>query len=234
MSNNVLVCAFNKSIQMELAERLNQPPDKGREWSTQQNAIFDNFVNGPGEAVVLARASAAYTVVKANAGTGKTTTIIEGVRRIPGNAESLTLHSAGFRLLQGAMGYKVKVAKDEEFVELQDLTEAFIESQGEGIDGALIRFLKNNGVTAKIQKVVSWVKGTDPLFRKLEPFVAAAEQLAADLDLPNGQEQEALLAIAKIAMKSCIERERAFRNKTQRWATFDDMVWAPVRLFSKS
>lgn len=222
MSNNVLVCAFNKSIQMELAERLNQAPDKGREWSTQQNAIFGNFKNGKGP-----------TVVKANAGTGKTTTIIAGVQQIPGDAEALTLHSAGFRLLQGAVG-KLKVAKDEEFVELQDLTEAFIDSQGDGIDGALIRFLKNNGVTAKIQKVVSWVKGTDPLFRKLEPFVSAAEQHASDLDLPNGQEQEALLAIAKIAMKSCIERERGFKNKTQRWATFDDMVWAPVRLFSKS
>lgn len=216
--SRTLICAFNKSIQRELEERLASPPDRDRVWSPQQEAIFQ-AIQEPGDLVVIARA-----------GTGKTTTLIEAVRRLPGEAEALTLHSAGFRLLQSKVG-KLKVAKDEEFEELKNIVELYIEAQDGAIDGAMIKFLQNNGVVARIQKIIGWVKGTDPLFRKLEPFVQAAEQLAADLDPPQGQEQEAMLALAKVAMKSCMLREKNFREGKQRWATFDDMVWAPVRLF---
>lgn len=81
-------------------------------WSTQQEAIFEFFANGTGNAVV-----------EALAGTGKTTTIIEGVNRAPErrialcafnkriaeelqtritnpNATAKTLHSLGFGIVR--------------------------------------------------------------------------------------------------------------------------------------
>src|SRR6188768_634789 len=77
-------------------------------WSEQQEAIFDWFANGTGHLTVVARA-----------GTGKTTTIIEGINRAPEsrillaafnkriaeeltaritnpNAEAKTLHALGY------------------------------------------------------------------------------------------------------------------------------------------
>jgi len=82
--------------------------ESNRKWSEQQNAIFNQFANGTGNVVVRARA-----------GTGKTTTIIEGIsysksekillaafnKKIAEelkfklknpNAEAKTLHSIGF------------------------------------------------------------------------------------------------------------------------------------------
>jgi superfamily I DNA/RNA helicase len=83
-----------------------------RTWSAQQEAIFDWFQNGQGN-----------LTVEALAGTGKTTTIIEGINRAPEqsillaafnkriaeelktklanpNAEALTLHAIGFRAVR--------------------------------------------------------------------------------------------------------------------------------------
>src|ERR1035437_2155016 len=54
-----------------------EPPvvEKQRIWSFQQMTIFDYFEHGAG-----------HLVVRARAGTGKTTTIIEGVNRVPETA----------------------------------------------------------------------------------------------------------------------------------------------------
>ena len=49
-----------------------QPVASAREWSSLQSAIFDWFASGAG-----------HLLVRARAGTGKTTTIIEGVSRAP-------------------------------------------------------------------------------------------------------------------------------------------------------
>lgn len=214
----ILLAAFNKSIAEELSARLLEAKaDPDREYSPLQNAIFENLANGEGHTVVVARA-----------GTGKTTTIIEGVRRLPDDVEAQTLHSAGFRLLKSYTG-AIKVDNKAGFQELIDLTEQFLGSQGIASESNLAKFLLNPGTTNKAEKVVSWVKGTDPLFRNCEPFTSAAEQFL-DTDLPEGEEQEAILAVAKIAMKSCLCRLEGFKKKTQRWCSFDDMIWAPVRL----
>lgn len=95
----------------------------GRTWSTYQSAIFDFFVNGTGNGVV-----------EAVAGSGKTTTLVEGLKRwkaanptkraafvcfnkniatelqakVPAGVDAGTLHSAGFRALKGTFkGIKV-------------------------------------------------------------------------------------------------------------------------------
>lgn len=86
-----LLAAFNKRIAVELQDKLNSPPDRsGWTWTTQQKAIFDWFESGEDNKVVRARA-----------GTGKTTVIMEGIARLPGvEAEALTLHSAGYRIVR--------------------------------------------------------------------------------------------------------------------------------------
>lgn len=89
------------------------------QWSPQQQAIFRWFADPP----------TLNLAVRARAGTGKTTTILEAVRHVPAdqkilvcafnkriaeelqrklagssNAEALTLHSLGFKFLRGAWG----------------------------------------------------------------------------------------------------------------------------------
>lgn len=91
---------------------VSNPTDSDRVWSKQQESIFEWFEGGKGNLIVRARA-----------GTGKTTTIIEGVRRMPEDsvilaafnkriaeeltvrlgdsaAEAKTLHSIGFSLVR--------------------------------------------------------------------------------------------------------------------------------------
>src|SRR5262245_32566920 len=92
-----------------------------RTWSAQQLAVFQWFVDGVGNLLVRARA-----------GTGKTTTIIEGINRAPEtdialfafnkkiadelnnritneHATAMTLHSLGYRAIKLNWGY-IKVA----------------------------------------------------------------------------------------------------------------------------
>jgi len=88
----ILGCAFNKRIADELTLRANNPPDtNGRIWSAEQQPIFDWFANPDGSNLV----------VEALAGTGKTTTIMEGIRRAPeGEAVFKTLHGIGFSIVR--------------------------------------------------------------------------------------------------------------------------------------
>lgn len=212
----ILLAAFNKSIAEELQARLAAPPsNEERTWSPLQEAIFDDMKNGKGHTVVVARA-----------GTGKTTTIIEAVRRMPDDCEAMTLHSAGFRLLKEYAG-ALKLDNKAGFEELTKITEEYLSKLPPSEN--LQRFLLFAGTTSKIEKIVSWVKGTDPLFRNLEPFVSAAYR-ELDTDLPEGEEEEAVMACAKIAMKACLSRLEGFKKKTQRWCSYDDMIWGPVRL----
>ena len=97
----ILAAAFNKRIAIEFAERLTAPP-LDRPWSDQQLAIFEWFDDPIGNLVVRARA-----------GTGKTATCIEGIRRSPiGEPEAKTLHSVGFAAVRRC--WSVQVAQRTE------------------------------------------------------------------------------------------------------------------------
>lgn len=88
----VLGCAFNKRIADELTIRARNGGDtSGRIWSAEQIPIFNWFEQPDGTNLV----------VEAYAGTGKTTTIMEGIRRAPeGEAQFKTLHSIGFSIVK--------------------------------------------------------------------------------------------------------------------------------------
>lgn len=80
-----LVCAFNKRIVQEFETKLREDR-KDTKWSEEQNGIFNWFEEIEGNLVVTAYA-----------GTGKSTTILEGARRVPNSSiEVKTLHSVGY------------------------------------------------------------------------------------------------------------------------------------------
>lgn len=108
-----------------------QPAPQERSWSAQQQAIFDWFARVANDAlstgVNWALTEGRNLVVRARAGTGKTTTIIEGINRAPEariglfafnkkiaeelstrisnpNAEAKTLHALGFAAIRNAYG----------------------------------------------------------------------------------------------------------------------------------
>lgn len=94
-----------------------------RQWSLQQQDIFKWFQDGPGATTIVGAHGVGHLVVRARAGTGKTTTILEGVNRAPesdillcafnkkiaedlntrldnSHAEAKTLHSVGFQAIR--------------------------------------------------------------------------------------------------------------------------------------
>lgn len=113
------------------------PPAKvarvNRNWSDQQQDIFNWFQSGAGATGIYGAHGCGHLVVRARAGTGKTTTIIEGVNQAPEsdillcafnkkiaeelnsrldnpNAEAKTLHSVGFGAIR-KMWRGISVAK---------------------------------------------------------------------------------------------------------------------------
>lgn len=193
-----------------------QEPEK--KWSPQQRAVFEWFGQAKGNLVVRARA-----------GTGKTTTILEGIKHIPCNprillcafnkriqvelqgklqddrAEAKTLHALGFGFLRQAWGS----------LKIDDAVE---ESRIADVAGAV----PSEAVVA-IRKLVSVAKGA-------APYGLPAE--LEDLAVLFGCEVEGELArdwtaarVADVAYKTMIAAQT--RDEEGR-ITFDDMLYIPV------
>lgn len=190
-----------------------------RSWSPQQSAIFDWFRSGAGNLIVRARA-----------GTGKTTTILEGVQRAPerkillaafnksiatelqaklgqGGAEAKTLHGVGFRF----------VAKAWQGVQIDGNRAWKIAAQlvGEQEDEEII------GAVAKLATLSQEVLPFDPT-RDQMVRLAEAFDLTLDADFEDkGWTDE------RIASLALVLRDR----KAQQDGTIDfaDMLWLPLR-----
>lgn len=212
----ILVCAFNKSIKEELEARLASPPAEPLQGSDLQEDYFQALrALGPDENLVL----------EAGAGTGKTTTILEGIRRLRKPAEALTLHSAGYRLLQEHLG-KVRLDNKAQWSLLEELAQ----KHAGGTPRELGFWLTCRSTVALAEKVMSWVKGTNPLFENGTSFRETTEDLAVGVDLPEGYEVEALELVARIAFEATMSQVKAARARQLRWISFDDMIFLPVRL----
>jgi superfamily I DNA/RNA helicase len=185
-------------------------------WSLQQTAVFNWF----------AYPTTNNLVVRSRAGTGKTTTIVNGVLAIQGaarilvcafnkriqeelkaklagtNAEALTLHSLGFKFLRGAWG---NLTLDNE------IEDERIEDASDGED---LRW----DVVAAIKKLISVAKGAMP-FGTEEELVDLAIEFGCevdDFDTPSIANY-ARRAMDAAKIPDCMHR-----------ITFDDMLFVPV------
>lgn len=192
------------------------PPKKEHVPSEYQKAIFDDF-----------RSSKDSTVVQARAGSGKTTTIVEGLgyspdysdtmlcafnktiqtelaNRAPKHVEVKTLHSIGY----GALARKFGKFKVEQY---RDKTR-HIASE----------IMKNQGLTptfeqlAAIAKLVGLAKNT--LVDKVEDLVYLAEDFGVD------EPEFTADVMAPIAHDTLV---KSLENTSV--IEFDDMIWFPYK-----
>ena len=182
-----------------------------RNWSSHQQAVFDDVEHGQGHTVVLARA-----------GSGKTTTILEGLRRVPSRAEILmvafnksierelasraprgvevrTLHSFGLRVLQKAYG---KVDKDEDKVQ-----RLIREKVGDVSLDQRLALCK--GVALAKYTLAQTPKEICDLIYRFE------------LDVPE-DEEKGFADLVLALLDECARRPQVI--------DYDDMIWLPVRL----
>lgn len=196
-------------------------------WSAQQRAIFDWFENGTG-----------HLVVRARAGTGKTTTIIEAITHAPEEeillaafnkriAEELTkrlrnpravaktLHSVGFGLVLRQWS-KTRV-DDERGLRLA--RRAWAEARGGRAENAPDKPVRT------IARLASLIKNTfasAPTWSDVEEVEALAFKHGVEVDDDWAEEVQAR-ALARLAIKAAtlaLDRDGSI--------DFDDMVWLPV------
>lgn len=190
-------------------------------WSAQQTAIFDHFSNGSGNLVVRARA-----------GTGKTTTVLQGIDLAPEQkilvcafnkriqveiagklknprAEAKTLHALGYAFIRRVAS---NVRPDDK-VELDRAKEAVAKSGAAPDDVAVL-----------VSKLVGKAKNAAPFAEVLDIV-----KLAEDFDLTPSEETERsgwtterVARCVRDAMDISMEKDPQGR------ISFDDMVWLPV------
>ncbi len=190
-----------------------------RPWSPQQRAIFDWFRRGGGNLIVRARA-----------GTGKTTTILEGIQHAPerkvllcafnksiatelqqrlghGGAEAKTLHGVGFRF----------VAKNWEGVKIDGARAFKIAAQvvGEQEPDEVIETVAKLATLS--QEVLPFETSRGALVRLAEAF-----DLTMDADMEDkGWTDERIAALALT-----VRDRKAMKDGT---IDFADMLWLPLR-----
>jgi len=201
-----------------------------RNWSEQQKAIFEWFATGGGNLIVRARA-----------GTGKTTTLVEAMSKAPeqfvlacafnkriqkelqakvlaagGRAEVKTLHGVGFSIVQ-RYWERCQVDANRGFVLAQ-------QAAGEQAPDEMIK---------KIQKLAGLGKGCVVDFHNEEETCETLEALAIRFDLEpddtwqkDGWTTEKLVKLTYTAMELATRRTVNESNKVV--CDFDDMLFLPL------
>lgn len=200
---------------METVERI---------WSGQQSAIFDWTANGSGNLVVRARA-----------GTGKTTTIthactfapkgakvlvaafnkkiqLELERRIKGNTEARTLHAIGYALLRGIWG---SVSANESDAVDRDRARDACGHQAP------------DDIILSVKKLAALLKNVAPLTYDIEVVKDVAQRFDIAPTEENEREGWDLERLARCAGKA---RDAALDRDANGRISFDDMVYVAVAL----
>lgn len=205
-------------------------------WSEQQQTIFQWFSSPP---------PAGNLVVRARAGTGKTTTIIEAVRHIAldgsgdhprvlvcafnkriqvelqrklagTNADALTLHALGFKFLRGAWGDLTVDAKVEDDRIEQACTMIDGELPPWEVMGGLRKLV---GIAKGVAPDVMNVRAGDPVLRLAELCSA----FACDTDYDSYDP----MWMAKITLRVL---ELSLTPDVQGRVCFDDMLFIPAAM----
>lgn len=210
-AQRVLLAAFGRKIADELNRRLGEPhKDRdGWRWSDEQEAIFQWFSGNP---------ERRNLVVRARGGTGKTTTIMEGVRRIAGaEIEAETLHTVGYRIVRK---YWESCRIDKR--RIWALTDAVAGDQ----------------TPDPIKRLVGKLA---ELAMQVQPFAERGKDLvdlAWDFDLSpdedweeDGYDTQAVASLAVKVMGAALEKPRGAGGKAPGdGISFAEMVYLPVRL----
>jgi superfamily I DNA/RNA helicase len=193
-----------------------------RTWSQQQTAIFDFFATGRGNLVVRARA-----------GTGKTTTIIEAVKHAPQdkillaafnkriateltnrigstpNVEAKTLHSLGFAFIR-------RQWKDVKVDATVDADRARVACGGKNAPDEMVVMVK---------KLAGLLKSVLPFGADIDAVIPIAEMFDCVPDTEWEQEGWDIERICSLAIKA---RDAAKERDEHGRISFDDMVYIPL------
>lgn len=187
------------------------------EWSQYQQAVFADVESGKG-----------HTVVRARAGSGKTTVILESLARVPNafttlmvafnkaianelkqrvgskvDAEISTLHSFGFRTCKKSLGSKLKLNNDRVWEFAKELAGADYES---------LTYRK------ALSKTVSLAKGA--LANTPEDITTIIDRFGIDVPIvDNDGEDRFVMDVLKVLDKC--------QNEVDQAIDFDDMIWLP-------
>lgn len=192
-----------------------------KNWSEQQKAIFAHFAGGTGNLVVRARA-----------GTGKTTTIVEAVGHAP-KTEKILLAAFNKRIaveLQGRITTPNVVAKT-----LHALGFAFIRRQWSNVtvdatvdhDRAVTAAGKNapDAMVALVKKLAALLKNCAPFSKDAE----TALDLALTFDcIPDEEWEEEGWDAMRIVEAAFKARDAAATRDDRGRISFDDMIFVPL------
>lgn len=191
-----------------------------KNWSVQQQAIFEFFAHGRGNLVVRARA-----------GTGKTTTIIEALTHAPNDKILLAAFNKRIAVeLQGRISSPNVEAKT-----LHALGFAFVRRQWQQVKvDASVDFDRAAAVAGKTapDEMVKLITKLAGLLKNCAPFTTNptdALNLALAFDcIPDEEWEEEGWDGARIAKLAIAARDAAKERDAQGRISFDDMVYIPL------
>lgn len=192
-----------------------------RDWSVQQQAIFGWFAQAIGNLVVRARA-----------GTGKTTTILEAIRHITGDAKILLC--AFNKRIQTELAQKLNDVRAEAKT-LHALGFAFLRRQWkvgdvtDDVEWDRINEVDPNlppQIAGFVKKLVSVAKGAAPFGTENDLIDLALEY---DCAPDNGWEEDGW-TVEKIASMALEVMESSKTRRPDGNISFDDMLYLPLVL----
>jgi len=192
-----------------------------KNWSQQQHDIFRFFANGTGNLVVRARA-----------GTGKTTTIVEACAHAP--ASEKILLAAFNKKIATELTQRV-TAPNVEAKTLHGLGFAYIRRQWSNIkvdasvdmDRARAACGKNapDEMIKLVAKLASLLKACAPMNTDRETILGIAEEFDC---VPDESWEEEGWTTIDVALKAIVARDAAKERDADGRISFDDMIFIPV------
>lgn len=215
----ILVAAFGKYAASEFASLL-KAPRKTRNWNQDQEEIFSFLAHGEG-----------HGIIKAVAGSGKSSTLREGLLRMGHPCEVKTLHALGYSLCPKGGKASETDTQNRVRAALCGLAHKWEGSEvAFGPEGPLWNMIKVAAFAA------AWVKNTSPLFAQdqegMEVFRQACWRGVGQMQvsLPECDEEGLINWLAGCAMAACATVLQSSKSGGSYSMSFDDMLWLPVRI----